>query len=77
VNVSEGGALMTSEAPMKPGARAELQLLGAERRVVRGRIQRCRITSLTPLSFEAAIEFDEPLCIARAERPTDVAAQAG
>lgn len=61
VNLSSGGALLESASRMKPGARAELQLFGAVRWQVRGRIERCRVLRLAPLSYEAAMVFDERL----------------
>ncbi len=59
INLSAGGALIASPNRLKPGGRAELQLLGPTRRVARGRIDRCRIVRLTPLRFESAIVFEE------------------
>ena len=44
-------------------AAAKLQLFGAVRLRVSGRIQRCRVSSLAPLSYEAAIVFDERIAI--------------
>jgi hypothetical protein len=61
INISEGGALVQSHTRINPKAAAELQLFGAVRLHVTGRIQRCRVSSLTPLSYEGAIVFDEAL----------------
>jgi hypothetical protein len=61
LNVSSGGALVESPTRMLPGARTELQLSGSPRCVVRGRIDRCRITSLDPVKYEGAIVFEQCL----------------
>jgi hypothetical protein len=64
INVSRGGALIESAMRMAPGARAELQLLGASspgRQLVRGRISRCHVTRLEPVGYCGAIIFDEPI----------------
>jgi hypothetical protein len=61
INVGAGGALLESCARMAPGARGELQLFGARRRLVRGRIGRCHVTQLNPLAYRGAFVFDEPL----------------
>ncbi|HXG88970.1 MAG TPA: hypothetical protein VNJ02_11595 [Vicinamibacterales bacterium] len=61
VNVGGGGALIESAARMHPGARTELQLNGPARCVVRGRIERCRVTALDPVLYEGAMVFDHQL----------------
>ena len=67
INVSCGGALIESGNRMNPGMRTELQLCGVMRRIVRGRIARCRVTRLDPVRYEGAIVFDQSL-----EWPRDV-----
>jgi hypothetical protein len=59
VNISRGGALIHSANHLKPGARTELQLLEHQRHVISGRIDRCRVISLSPLRYEGVIVFDE------------------
>jgi hypothetical protein len=61
INVSCGGALVESANRLKPGARAELQLSGSKRQIVRGRIDRCRVMDLDPIRYEGAIVFDQLL----------------
>jgi hypothetical protein len=61
LNVSTTGVLVESKARMLPGARADLQLFGPRRRLVHGRIVRCRVASLQPLKYEGAIMFDHAL----------------
>ena len=61
LNVSAGGALIESRTRISPGARTELQLLGAVRRAVRGRIDRCAVSALNPVRYRGAIVFDEQL----------------
>ena len=63
INVSRGGALLESGTRMKPGARTELQLFGATRRSLRGRIDRCRVSGLDPLRYQGVVVFDERLDI--------------
>jgi hypothetical protein len=64
VNLTAHGALVRSAARLKPGMRSELQLTGATRHALRGRIDRSRVVRLEPLRYEAAIVFDEPLALA-------------
>ena len=59
IDLSPAGVLIASASRLKPGSRAELQLLGPARRLVRGWVSRCRITRLEPLRYEGAIVFDE------------------
>lgn len=61
VNLSTGGALVRSASRMNPGTDAELHLTGPSRVSIRGRIDRCIVISIEPLSYEAAIVFDAPL----------------
>ena len=61
LNVSRGGALVESGNRMTPGVRTELQLLGALRRIIRGRIERCHVSALEPLRYRGAIVFEERL----------------
>jgi hypothetical protein len=61
LNVSCGGALLESGNRMAPGMRTELQLSGVLRQVVRGRIDRCRVTRLDPVRYEGAMVFDQTL----------------
>jgi hypothetical protein len=65
INVSSGGALLDSQARLSPGARAELQLLGERRRLVRGTIDRCEVVCLAPLRYRGAMVFEEPLLFER------------
>jgi len=58
LDLSPGGARLSSMARLKPGGRAELHLTGAARRVIAGRISRCRVIRLMPLCYEGAIVFD-------------------
>jgi hypothetical protein len=68
VNIGPYGALVECQARLRPGRVAELQLMtqAAERRqVVRGRVERCHVVALEPLSFHGAIAFDAVLaCVA-------------
>jgi hypothetical protein len=68
LNISRGGALLESHARMLPGARAELQLTGVHRRIVRGRVDRCRIAALDPVRYHGAIVFECALDWASADK---------
>jgi hypothetical protein len=64
VNIGPYGALVESQARLRPGRSAELHLVtsGAEQKhVVHGRIERCHVAGLTPLHFRGAIEFSARL----------------
>ena len=47
-----------SATRLKPGTRTELQLLD-RRRILRGEIDRCQITQLEPLCYEAIFVFHQ------------------
>lgn len=64
VNLAAGGALVESSTPLRPGARAELQLFGDPRTTVVGCFHRCRVARLMPLVYEGAIVFETPLLFA-------------
>jgi hypothetical protein len=68
VNIGPCGALIECRARLRPGRRAELQLVTdrEQKLVVPGRIERCEVVALTPLAFRGAIAFDG-LLIALAE----------
>jgi len=61
VRVNEHGTsavLVKSPTRLKPGTRTELQLLD-QRRILRGEIERCQITRLDPLCYEALFIFHQ------------------
>lgn len=47
-----------SATRLKPGTRTDLQLLD-QRRILRGEIERCQITRLDPLCYEAIFVFHQ------------------
>lgn len=60
VNISRRGALVESGARLRPGARTELQLHGgAVRARVTGRIERCQVVRLEPVTYRGVIVFDD------------------
>jgi hypothetical protein len=61
INLGPGGALIESANRMNPGTRTELQLSGAGRRSIPGRIERCAVTGLDPLRYQGAIVFERQL----------------
>ena len=61
VRVDEHGIdAMRVQSPtrLKPGTRTDLQLLD-QRRMLRGEIERCRISRLDPLCYEAIFVFHQ------------------
>lgn len=70
VNIGPFGVLVESTAGLRPGRHAELQLMeaGTDHRVlVPGRVERCQVIGLQPLSFRGAIAFEDliPLPVPR------------
>jgi hypothetical protein len=63
VELSAGGALIESTAPVRPGATTELGLDGVDgqRRAVPARIVRCWVTALDPLRYRSAVTFERLL----------------
>lgn len=61
IDLSSRGALIESPTRLPPGSITELHLFGGPRCVLRGRLDRCRVSRLDPLRYEAAILFDEHL----------------
>lgn len=60
INISSGGALVESEARLRPGARTELQLCGGGTRAsVKGRLERCQVVRLDPVRYHGVIVFEE------------------
>lgn len=63
VELSAGGALVESAAPVRPGATTELGLDGVDgrRRAVRAHVVRCWVTALDPLRYRCAVRFEQVL----------------
>ena len=63
VELSTGGALVESTAPVRPGASTELGLDGVDgrRRAVPARVVRCWVTALDPLRYRCAVRFEQVL----------------
>lgn len=60
VNICCRGALVESGARLRPGAHTELQLTGSALRArVTGRIERCQVVRLDPVTYRGVIVFDE------------------
>jgi PilZ domain len=55
--LSANSVRVKSPRRMKPGARTDLQLI-AQRRTLRGEIDRCRVIGLEPICYEAIFSFD-------------------
>lgn len=63
VELSTGGALVESAAPVRPGATTELGLEGVDgrRRAVSARVIRCWVAALEPLRYRSAVRFEHVL----------------
>lgn len=62
IDLSRGGVLVECASRLRPGTRAELQLIGPHGRYIcGGRVQRCAVAQLDPLRYRGALVFDEPL----------------
>ena len=53
-----GAVLVKSPTRLKPGTKTDLQLLD-QRRILRGEIERCQVTRLDPLCYEAIFIFHQ------------------
>lgn len=72
LNISGRGVLVESHVRLRPGTRAELQLVGrSTRRSIRGRIERCQVATLEPLRYHGAIVFDERLDVGNRDQDGD------
>lgn len=70
VNVAAGGVLIRTGARVLPGKRVDLQLLReGGKQAAGGRVVRCRVLGLGPLSYEAAIALEGKLTLG-GERPS-------
>lgn len=61
INIGAFGALVETAARLRPGRKAELQLVAAgtdRKQVVPGRVERCHVIAVQPLIFHGAIEFE-------------------
>src|SRR3954462_1872038 len=63
---SSNAVLMKSPSRLKPGTRTDLQLLD-RRRILRGEIDRCRVSRLEPLCYEAIFVFHESVAMAESD----------
>jgi hypothetical protein len=64
LDIGPFGALVECPSRLRPGRRAELQLITAatdQKQVVHGRVERCHVARLEPLNFHGAIVFDNAL----------------
>lgn len=64
VNLAPHGVLVRTGTRILPGKRVDLQLIGGgTRHSAAGRVLRCRVVSLSPMCYEAAITLDETLAV--------------
>jgi hypothetical protein len=64
ITISRSGVLFESEARLRPGAPAELQLgMGESRRLARGLVVRCWVSGLRAgvVRYQAALAFASPI----------------
>jgi len=59
MNISRGGALVSSPGPLRPDAQADLLVRSDEGQyALHGRIAHCWVAALTPLCFLSRVVFD-------------------
>jgi hypothetical protein len=64
LNITSRGALVESDAQLRPGAHTELQLCGGGgRTAVRGHLVRCHVAALEPLRYRGVLIFDHRLML--------------
>ena len=62
INLSSRGALLECGRALRPGMRADLQLVGSgARRVLRARVLRCAVAGLDPIRYRGALAFEDGL----------------
>ena len=69
LNISSQAALVESAARLRPGARTEIQLAGADTRVsIAGRLERCYVAALEPIRYRGVVRFDARVDISENSR---------
>jgi len=59
INISSQAALVESASRLRPDARTEIQLTGADTRVsIAGRLDRCYVAALEPIRYRGVVLFD-------------------
>lgn len=74
ININTRAALVESRSRLRPGARTELQLAGnGVRASVRGRLDRCHVTTIEPLRYRGVLVFDQRITLddARNDPPAE------
>ena len=62
VNITSRAALVESDARLRPGAHTELQLaMQGRRTVIKGRLDRCHVSTLDPLRYRGVLMFEQRL----------------
>ena len=62
VNINSRAALVESDARLRPGAHTELQVAMHGRRTsIRGRLDRCHVSTLDPLRYRGVLVFEDRL----------------
>ena len=62
VNINSRAALVESDARLRPGAQTEMQLAMHGRRTsIKGRLDRCHVSTLEPLRYRGVLVFEERL----------------
>jgi hypothetical protein len=60
LNISSRAALVESASRLRPGARTEVQLAGANARAsVGARVDRCYVAAIEPMRYRGVLVFDE------------------
>lgn len=59
INITSRGALVESDARLRPGANTEMQLAGPQTRTsVKVKLDRCWVTALDPLRYRGVVLFE-------------------
>jgi hypothetical protein len=64
LNINSRGALVESDARLRPGAPTEMQLAGSTSRAsIRGRVDRCYVSALEPIRYRGVVLFEERIAL--------------
>ena len=69
LNISSQAALVESASRLRPDARTEIQLTGADTRVsIAGRLDRCYVAALEPIRYRGVVRFDARADVSESSR---------
>ena len=69
LNISSQAALVESVSRLRPGARTEMQLSGADGHAsIAGRLDRCYVAALEPIRYRGVVRFDARADVSESSR---------